>query len=70
MAEEGLSLPMTEEGFFSWAGPLAQCRHQHGPISLLPPHSNYLTYKYLFNYNTFLGPNYLLKTIYLFSKNS
>ena len=22
---------------FPWAGPLAQCKHRHGPISLLPP---------------------------------
>ena len=36
MTEEGLFLPMTEKGF-SLAGPLAQCRHRHGPIGLLPP---------------------------------
>ena len=24
-------------GVFPWAGPLAQCRHRHGPISLLAP---------------------------------
>ena len=37
VAEEGLFLPATEEGFFPWAGPLAQYRHRHGPTGLLPP---------------------------------
>ena len=37
VAEEGLFLPATKEGFFLWAGPLAQYRHQHGPNGLLPP---------------------------------
>ena len=37
MAEEGLFLPVTEEGFFPWAGPLAQYRHRHGLNGLLPP---------------------------------
>ena len=37
VAEEGLFLPATEEGFFPWAGPLAQYRHRRGPTSLLPP---------------------------------
>ena len=37
VVEEGLFLPMTEEGFFPWAGPLAQYRHRHGPTDLLPP---------------------------------
>ena len=37
MAEEGLFLPTTEEGFFPWAGPLAQYSHRHGSTGLLPP---------------------------------
>ena len=30
------TLPATEERFFPWAGPLAQCSHRHGPTGLLP----------------------------------
>ena len=37
VVEEGLFLPVTEEGFFPWAGPLVQYRHRHGPNGLLPP---------------------------------
>ena len=37
VAEEGLFLPATDEGFFPWARPLAQYRHRHGPNGLLPP---------------------------------
>ena len=37
MAEEGLFLPATEEGFFPWTGPLAQYSHRHGSTGLLPP---------------------------------
>ena len=37
VVEEGLFLPVTEERFFPWAGPLAQYRHRHGPNGLLPP---------------------------------
>ena len=29
--------PHGRGGVFPWAGPLAQCRHWHGPPSLLPP---------------------------------
>ena len=35
VAEEGLFLPATEEGFFPWVGPLAQYRHRHGPTGPL-----------------------------------
>ena len=37
MVEEGLFLSAIEEGFFPWAGPLAQHRHRHRPTGLLPP---------------------------------
>ena len=37
VAEEGLFLPATKEGFFPWVGPLAQYSHRLGPIGLLPP---------------------------------
>ena len=37
VTKEGLFLPVTDEGFFPWAGPLAQYRHRHGPNGLLPP---------------------------------
>ena len=37
VAEEGLLLPATEEGFFPWAGPSAQYRDQRRPTGLLPP---------------------------------
>ena len=36
-------LPATEEGFFPWAGPLAQYKHRHGPTSLLPPPTSIAT---------------------------
>ena len=29
--------PHARGGIFSWAGPLAQCRHRRGPIGFLPP---------------------------------
>ena len=29
--------PHGRGGVFPWVGPLALCRHRHGPISLLPP---------------------------------
>ena len=33
-AEKDFPWPMRG---FPWVGPLAQCRHRHEPISLLPP---------------------------------
>ena len=37
--------PHGRGGVFPWAGPLAQCRHRHRPIGLLPPTIMIFIYK-------------------------